>query len=141
MSQLGIGAMIDYLGGRKGLTEEQLNSLNGRKIKKVTINPDLKEDGALVVNFDDGQVLTIWDGARSCCESRYMHTDDDLVSFEGAELREITIDSAEIKESKYGDITECDFLRLHTDRGVIVINTYNEHNGYYGGISFNATLI
>lgn len=104
---------------------------------------DARQDGeALNLTFSEGGLLTIRDDGQSCCENRYMTTDDDLPSFVGAKL--VGFDEAEgpdVKEEpdedgySYNDPHETMFVRLHTTAGTITLVTHNEHNGYYGGFS------
>ena len=42
--------------------------------------------------------------------------------------------------AEYGDDHEVAFLGIYTTKGVIVCQTHNEHNGYYGGFSLDARL-
>jgi hypothetical protein len=103
---------------------------------------EVRQDGdALNMLFAEG-TLTIRDDGQSCCESRYMTTDDDLPSFVGAKL--VAFDEAagpnieeEPDESgySYNDPHETMFVRLHTTAGTITLVTHNEHNGYYGGFN------
>lgn len=134
MSQLGFGVMLGMLGGNKNTVNAVQESL-GKKIASVVIDDKAREDGALVFSFEDGTVLHVWDGGRSCCESRYMHTDDDLTGFVGATLVGIDVQGQDTVEDEegYGDVTESLFLIVRTDKGDFTVVTYNHHNGYYGG--------
>lgn len=95
-------------------------------------------DGELRMRFDGGGTLAIWDGGRSCCESRYLTTDDELESYVGARLQSFDISGVESTDDEDGDPHETVFVRLHTDAGTITLVTHNEHNGYYGGLDINA---
>lgn len=95
----------------------------------------------LMIYFADG-LLTIRDDAQSCCETRYMSTDDDLPSFVGEKLVSYEIvDGPNVPyadEDDYGDVHEQTFVKLETTGGTITLVSHNEHNGYYGGISILA---
>lgn len=93
------------------------------------------ESDVLHVQFPSG-TLHVWDNGQSCCESRYMTTDDDLPSFVGAKV--VSLEAVEgpdipYEEESYGDVHEQMFVKLETTAGTITLVTHNEHNGYYGG--------
>lgn len=125
--------MIGMLGGN----EDSVNAYNaavGKTISALSI-----DDKALRFDFADGAKLTLSDEGQSCCEHRYMRTDDDLKAFVGA-----TFLGAEVKEAPpivndFGDAHEVAFLDITTDRGVFQIANHNEHNGYYGGFLIRAS--
>lgn len=87
--------------------------------------------------FDDKTSLSLFDYGQYCCEHRYMHTDDDLKSFNGARVSRIYIVEVQAKKNVGED--DCDnyddiqFLKIETSEGDITITSHNEHNGYYGG--------
>ena len=99
-----------------------------RPIEAVT-----QEDDKLLVRFVGGGSLRIWDSGQSCCESRYMTTDDDLSSFVGAKVVSLDAVGGPTEEDEYGDPHEQMFVKLETTAGTITMVTHNEHNGYYGG--------
>lgn len=120
--------MIKMLGGNR----ESVEAFNACKGKTITVL-SLGEDDALHFTFDDGSRLKIWDGGQSCCESRYMRTDDKLEEFIGAKLIGATIKYAAPISDEWGYDHEIQFLDVETDRGVFQMASHNEHNGYYGG--------
>lgn len=129
MSQLGVGVMLGMLTDNNASVNAFKGAL-GKAIKSARLG----DDDALYLAFDDGTGIRFADEGQSCCESRYMRTDDDLASFVGAKLL-----GAEIKEAptaappyEYGE-HEVQFLEVQTDRGVFTMASHNEHNGYYGG--------
>lgn len=131
---MGVGAICALLGGNTD-SAAAYSAAIGRPIAELAIDPDANRgDGALRVVFADGFRLLIEDQGRSCCESRWMHTDDDLSAFVGA-----TFCGAEVAEGptegEGGDPRESAFLRVLTSRGDFTVVTYNHHNGYYGGIA------
>lgn len=126
MGNLGMGVMIGVLGGN----EETVNAVKasiGKTIENVCMDSDM-----LIFKFTDGTKLKMWDGGQSCCENRYMMTDDDLTYFAGAKLMGFEIkDAPDIEDG--GECHEVQFLDVTTDKGVFQMATHNEHNGYYGG--------
>lgn len=105
----------------------------GKKIVLAYIaDPDTHTDGALVLVFADGAVLTIQDMGRSCCEDRYMYTDDDLRYFIGSTFIKAEIRTGPKFEDEYF-VYEIQFLVVRTSKGAFTVRTHNTHNGYYGG--------
>lgn len=107
----------------------------GRPIAQARMDEDV-----LYLRFEGGGTLRIWDNGQSCCENRYMTTDDELDTFVGAKLVDIDIARGpdveeEPDEDGYtsGDPHEQMFVKLETTMGTITLVTHNEHNGYYGG--------
>lgn len=111
---------------------------------RTCINKRIKRivplEAAVLVEFDEGTVLKLRDDGQSCCESRYVTTDDDLAAYSGAKLIDIELADAPSVEDEYGEEHEVQFLRIHTDKGVAVFETHNEHNGYYGGFWIRSSL-
>ena len=128
----GIGVMINELFGDGNKRAEAV-----RKSLKKTIAQIEIIDDHLFVSFKDSTKLVLWDGGQSCCESRYMLTDDDVSYHIGAKLLAIELRDAPSIEGGYGD-HEVKFLVLKTNRGEIVFSNHNEHNGYYGGFGIDA---
>lgn len=97
------------------------------------------DDDALTVNFADGTKLRFTDEGQSCCEHRYIRTDDDGsdhigATFVGAELA----DAPDVPD-EHGEAHEVQFLRVTTSAGVFVASSHNEHNGYYGGFAIRCS--
>lgn len=88
----------------------------------------LNDKVSLELHFSNGTGLVLWDGGQQCCEHRYMETSDNLPSFEGAIFK-----GAEVWEHD-----NMAFLKIRTDKGVLTIDNYNKHNGYYAGFEINA---
>ncbi len=128
---LGIGAMLNMLSGNEETVRIFKASL-GKKITALELDPS--EDGALRFTFEDGLKIRFCDDARSCCEKRYMNTDDDLKDFVGGTLDWAEVRDAPNVENEYGETHEVQFLVVKTSKGQFTISTHNEHNGYYGGI-------
>lgn len=128
MSNPGMGVMIGMLGGNAE-TVAAYNESIGKTIKTVALD---EEGGFVRLDFDDGTSLTVADEGQSCCEHRYMRTDDDLQFFSGTKLTGLEIKDAPNEQDEYGD-HEVQFLEVQTDKGVFTMASHNEHNGYYGG--------
>lgn len=127
MSNLGMGVMLNHLAGN----EETVEAYKAALEKKIT-NAVLS-DNELVLTFEDSSRLRFFDDGQSCCESRYMVTDDDLSdlvghTFIGAELKEAP-------DAEGGEVHEVQFLEIRTDANSVVLSNHNEHNGYYGGFA------
>ena len=111
------------------------NKSIGKQIVSMRIDPEFNYDGGLLIQFSDGAKIVLYDNGRSCCESRYMHTDDNLDCFVGAILKGGSIREAEEDRTKWGEVKESQFLIIETSLGEITVVTYNEHNGWYGGFN------
>lgn len=126
----GMGVMIGMLGGNSDSVAAIKGSLN-KKITALSLTDD-----ALRMTFEDGTTLKLRDDGQSCCESRYMRTDDKLDDYVGATFVNVELAPAPAppKTSEYEEEEhEVQFLRVTTDKGVFVMSNHNEHNGYYGG--------
>ena len=135
----GIGVMIPLLFGDNAETLTVLDAANGKVISTMTVDPEYNAgDGGLVIDFVDGTGIVLFDDGRSCCESRYVHTDDDLAAFAGAVFNGCEIREAPNLTDDDSGVHEVQFLLVHTSLGVVTIETHNEHNGYYGGFYLRA---
>jgi hypothetical protein len=107
----------------------------GKTISKIELFEE--GDGYLVISFEDYVSLKIADKGRDCCESRYMHCEDesDFEYHEGAIFRGCSQASYEDCEGDYDEVHEKAFFNILTSKGVIQLVTHNDHNGYYGGFN------
>ena len=133
MGQLGIGVMIGYLAGNADSVEAFKGAL-GKTITALTLGGD----DALHFTFEDGSKIKLFDDGQSCCESRYMRTDDSLADYVGAQLLDAEIKAGPTQEGEYGDEHEVQFLEVRTSKGCFTMASHNEHNGYYGGFMIRA---
>jgi hypothetical protein len=133
MGQLGLGVLISLLKDEDKTINAIKTSLN-KKISSIK-----KSEDTLVIAFQDGSELSIWDNGQSSCEHRYMVIDDDLDNFKNCDFIDIAIKNAPSAEQEYGE-HEIQFLEIKTSNGVLSIANHNEHNGYYGGFSIAANL-
>jgi hypothetical protein len=114
----------------------------GQKIRRICLVKDGHSDGELSLYFQNGTMLSVFDDGRSCCEERYLHTDDDLNAFIGAELLDLgLLDGPTVQdEDEYDEPHEMQFLIVSTSLGIFTVETHNIHNGYYGGFIIRARL-
>jgi hypothetical protein len=103
----------------------------GKKIEEV----DLEEELGLVFTMEGGTRFCISDAGQTCCEARYMTTDDDLESFRGDLLLgvEIKPSTEEVDTGCPNDYHDIEFLEVQTDKCSFTVATHDEHNGFYGG--------
>ena len=128
---LGLGVMLQSLGSNKK-TLDAIKSSLGKEIKILKL-----EDNDLIFMFKDGSSLTIWDDGQSCCEDRYMSTDDDLTEYIESKLLALELKEAPNIENG-GEEHEVQFLDVLTSKGIFTISNHNEHNGYYSGFYIKA---
>lgn len=126
MRHMGFGVMLGYLGGNEE-TVAAMKDATGKVIADLRL-----EDNELLIKFDDGTGIAIYDDGQSCSEYRHMSTDDNLADYVGAQLLGAEIKDAPTEEDEYGD-HEVQFLEVMTSKGVFTMVNHNEHNGYYGG--------
>ena len=129
--QPGMGVLIAMLGGNED-SAKTLAEAVGKTISALKIDPTVGDAGALVFAFTDGTGIRLRDDGQSCCEHRYMHTDDALADFMGAQLLGAEIRNAPSIPDEWGE-HEVQFLIVKTSIGEFTVETHNEHNGYYGG--------
>lgn len=135
MSNLGLGVMIKMLGGNSE-TVEAFQASIGKVISAV----ELTQQDELHLKFEDGTGLKLWDDGQSCCESRYMRTDDNLGEYIGATLVGGEVKDAPDIDTEY-DTHEVQFLEIQTSKGPLTMASHNEHNGYYGGFYIQARAL
>lgn len=133
VSQLGVGVMIRMLGGNSD-TVAALNAAIGRKVSGLEV-----KDDRLRISLEGGGVLTLLDEGQSCCESRYMRTDDKAEDHLGATLLAVELREAASISHEYEE-HDVQFLDVKTSNGVFTCSSHVEHNGYYGGFYITASL-
>lgn len=131
---LGMGAMIHYLsGGSKHSADEYYG--------QTVLDAALVEN-RLRLKLDSGKTIEIWDDGQSCCESRFMTTDDDPAYIRGGKLIKIETKNGPDEGDEAGEYGECHetcFIEIGTDKGFITLTNHNKHNGYYGGFGLTIT--
>lgn len=141
----GIGVMLSFLSDGND-SAEVIAAVIGQRIDALKmVHPESENDwrqtDRLSIAFTGGPTVEIYDNGQSCCETRYMLTDDDLTTFVGAEFRGVRIqDGPEIRD-EYGETHESQFLMVDTSLGTFTMTTHNEHNGWYGGFAIIARLV
>lgn len=140
MNNLGVGVIFNMAFGNKD-TVDAIQGAIGKTISAVKVDPDMNNgDGILCFTFTDGTGLHIFDNGRSCCEARYMGTDDCLDEYIGARLLGFEVRDAPAV-SEHGNEHEIQFLAVTTDKGMFTMDNHNEHNGYYGGFCMCAKAV
>jgi len=132
MSRKSLTYMIHLLVGTDRGAEFIAECL-GIEIKEILIDSE-----ELIIRFVNGKGIIFWDDGQCCCESRYMHTDDDLPYYAGSRLMNVELRDGPEEETEWGECTESQFLLVTTDKGVITVVNYNDHNGWYGGFVLRA---
>lgn len=118
---------------QNSLQEDTQTKRNYKELIGKTITGlSLGEDDALHFVFDDGSKFRIYDGGQSCCERRYMCTDDDLSEHIGKKLISMELKDGPDEKYEYG-VHNVQFLEVKTSGGFFTMSNHNEHNGYYGG--------
>jgi hypothetical protein len=102
----------------------------GEKIVAVNLNT---KDDRIEIDLNGGNRVILLDRGQSCCERRYITTDDDLSTMIGSTFQGAETTGYEEREAEYDDVHEVTFLLVHTSVGTYTFETHNEHNGYYGG--------
>ncbi len=131
---IGIGAMIHSLSGG---SQNSPSVYVGKTIVAARLNK--KNEDRLEIDFADGTKIDVWDNGQSCCESRYITTDDDLSTLVGGVLKHIEVKSCDSTNGWHDEVHETAFVEVATDKGFVTIATHNEHNGYYGGFGLTIT--
>lgn len=102
----------------------------------------LDDRQALVIVLESGWTLVFMDDCgQSCCENRYMHTDDDLTALVGETLVSVRHGGGNEEGEMDACVVEAEFVHIQTNRDSVVIGTYNSHNGYYGGLDLAMTVL
>ncbi len=107
----------------------------GRKIAAVEMSEE-----RLTLSFEDGIKIAVWDNGQSCCEHRYMTTDDDVASLVDHNLVRIEAKEGPEEETE-DDVHEIVFVEIGTDDGFITVVNHNEHNGCYSGFGLTITEV
>lgn len=132
----GFGVMVHQLSGG---SDRSASDYYGRKITAIELKDD--DVNTLNITFEDGVEIIISDQGQSCCEQRYMRTDDDPEHLVGGILTDVSLKYAEEKteeeEDDWEETHEICFLELVTTRGSMIFANHNEHNGYYGGFAMD----
>lgn len=132
MNTPGIGAMIHMLSGssKHGASEYYGRTICGAEIV----------DNRLRLTLDGGKQIEIWDNGQSCCENRYMTSDDDLKSLVSHKITRIEAKDGPHQSADYDEHETC-FVEVGADKGFVTITNHNEHNGYYGGFDLMITEV
>jgi len=132
--RLGIGVMLSFLSDGND-SAEVIAAVIGKRIDALKMvhsesENDWRQIDRLSIAFTGGPTVEIYDNGQSCCEERYMQTDDDLTAFVGAEFRGVRIQDGPETRDEYGETHER-----------FTVSNHNEHNGWYGGFAIVARLV
>lgn len=131
---IGMGVMLFNLSGGN---QNAADKYYGRTVVAAVLD---QENERFRITFDDGVQIAIWDDGQSCCENRYMRTDDEPAALIGQKLVRIEAkDGPTTEEGEWGDAHECVFVEIATEGGFITLASHNVHNGYYGGFGLTIT--
>lgn len=143
----GIGFILGLLGGN----HESANAAaaaSEKTIRAVTLaDGEGDSQTGMAFLFTDDTAVIFYDDARSCCEHRFMSTDDDLAPFVGAILHRVSLSEKNAPDDHGqsndddGEVHEWCFVDFVTSVGVFTATMHNRHNGYYGGIGLAARII
>ncbi len=129
--------MLGYLGGNAE-TVSILKAAIGKVITSVWLD---EGNNQLKFTFEDSTGMYLFDDGQSCCESKYMTTDDILSEYAGTTFLNVEIkDGGGAGDSEYGG-HDIQFLEITTDKGVFQMSNHNKYNGYYGRFSIIAKPI
>lgn len=131
---LGLGVMIGALAGVGQKSATEITKALGKTIRKAELSQDVVR-----LYFTDGSHLAVEDDGQSCCERRYMSTDDDIGFLAGKVLVGVQVKDAPDIEDEDGEYHEVQFLEVMTNKGCVTFAAHNEHNGYYGGFHIVAS--
>ena len=145
MTQTGMGVMLAALSGAGARSAAAIMACMGQEIASVELDDSgdtrVGDSGErLTLTFVNGKVLDLYDSGQSCCEYRYLRTDDDLTYHVGATLVGVEECAAAEYQSNRYDVHEIAFLVVTTSKGAITVAAHNEHNGYYGGFALTAAV-
>lgn len=105
-----------------------ISAYYGKKITSV----ELTKEDQLKFIFSDGSGLLVFDNDDQCCEKRYLHVDDALTYYNGADLLAFEIRDGQFVELQF-EVHQTQFLLVHTSKGVFTVVAHNENNGEYCG--------
>jgi hypothetical protein len=133
---LGMGVMIRQLCGDGGKSLHAYELIKGQTITSIRL-----VENEILLSLPNEKKVKITDEGQSCCEHRYITTDDDLPYYDGAVLHEVELGEYKSEDSEYDDSHDIQFLELRTSKGVVTFATHNEHNGYYGGFAITLNVV
>lgn len=105
-------------------------------LASIALSADIYSENFLLLTFEDGGGLAIFENNRNCCEQKYLETDDSLPFYVGSDLLFIEEKGAKYGEQDdedIGNVIDINFIEICTSIGTIQLKAYNIHNGYYGG--------
>lgn len=108
----------------------------GLRVESANFDDSYRGVGGLQFVFENGATLVLSDRGPDCCNSVYMTCSDDLSQIVGDRMVGVTIEDAPDISGGEDAYHEVQFLHVRFASGAVVVcETHNEHNGYYGGFS------
>jgi hypothetical protein len=120
---------------RRAERDLKLSKHYGQRITSATMTEE-----QITLALENGKRIAIRDDGQSCCEHRYMTTDDDIQSLVGHLLIRIEEKPGPGEGDDSGE-HETVFVEIATETGFVTIVNHNEHNGYYGGFSVGVSEV
>lgn len=115
----------------------QAKEIMGKKILSVKL-----EEQEIIIGLEDNKKFILSDIGQSCCEKRYLSTDDDISALLGKKLTNVEVKYGGGRHEESDEVHEMAFLELRTeDDTYVTICAHNKHNGYYGGINLEISEI
>lgn len=115
-------------------------SADGKPKVGVDSDPESNDYRGYLVETEKESIFVLISDEQHCCEQPgYVTSDDNLDNFIGADLRSVEVVGEDYNivsellpdEDEY-KATFTVFINFNTDRGVLQMAVYNQHNGYYG---------
>ena len=115
-------------------------SADGKPKVGVDSDPESNDYMGYLVETEKESIFVLVSDEHHCCEKTgYVTSDDNLDNFIGADLRSVEVVGEDYNivsellpdEDEY-ETTFTVFVNFNTDRGVLQMAVYNQHNGWYG---------
>jgi len=85
----------------------------------------------IIMSDKSKNITMIISNSKHCCETYGVHTPSGISKFIGATYSHIIINGISECEDKIDEHARQIKIEIHTDRGIMEIILYNQHNGYY----------
>lgn len=98
---------------------QALSRAKGKTIESITFSQTSADryENKMVITFDNGDALAVYDDGQQCCERRYMVANEDMSFYPGAEFYDLDVRDAVISTLSDGDILELQFMIVSTSFG------------------------
>ena len=107
----------------------KINPLVGKKVQAV----DLADDGKAIKFYVEGfdPIFAQTDG--DCCSESWIEHIEQTENMLGTVLNVEDVDMPDLGDMPNRDVVTYYGCRIHTDKGIALIDFRNDSNGYYGG--------